>query len=143
MVLLDWPPPEHFWIGRKRGNSRCRLMTNVRAERLLKIPAALGPSCVSPMPQLKREQSLWPEFGWIPRNPYDLSKGYFAMTFLSSSPICPATQSGLRKLTPAISASDLAARGASRWCGILLNQSPQALTEDSARRARLRLEIFL
>jgi len=41
------------------------IVTNVRAERLLKIPAALGPSCVSPAPQLKREQSLWPEFGGI------------------------------------------------------------------------------
>jgi hypothetical protein len=32
------------------------------------IPAdilALGPSCVSPAPQLKREWSLWPEFGCI------------------------------------------------------------------------------
>jgi hypothetical protein len=27
---------------------------------------ALGPSCVSPAPQLKRESSLWPEFGCIP-----------------------------------------------------------------------------
>ena len=27
---------------------------------------ALGPSCVSPTPHLKRDQSLWPEFGWIP-----------------------------------------------------------------------------
>jgi len=70
MVLLVWPPPDHLWIGRKRGQvvlSDASSMTNVRAERLLKIPAALGPSCVSPAPQLKREQSLWPEFGWIPQ----------------------------------------------------------------------------
>jgi hypothetical protein len=33
----------------------CRSMANVGAVRLLKIPAALGPSCVSPIPQLKRE----------------------------------------------------------------------------------------
>src|SRR5262245_62495485 len=25
-----------------------------------------GPSCVSPAPQLKREWSPWPEFGWFP-----------------------------------------------------------------------------
>jgi hypothetical protein len=31
-------------------------------------PAALAPSCVSPAPQLKREQSLWPEFGWGPKS---------------------------------------------------------------------------
>src|SRR5919204_584291 len=45
--------------------------------------------------QLKREWSLWPEFGWIPANLGDFSKGLFAMTFLSSSPPTPATQSVL------------------------------------------------
>src|SRR5205823_13834750 len=30
-------------------------------------------------------------------NLFDLSKGYFASTFLSSSPTCPATQSGLHQ----------------------------------------------
>jgi len=35
----------------------------------------LGASCVSPRPQLKREQSPKPEFGWIPANLRDLSKG--------------------------------------------------------------------
>jgi hypothetical protein len=28
---------------------------------------ALGPSCVSPAPQLKRDWSSSPEFGWIPQ----------------------------------------------------------------------------
>jgi len=56
---------------------------------------ALGPSCVSPTSQLKRERSASPEFAWIPGNLRDLSKGYFAPTFLSSSLTCPATQSGL------------------------------------------------
>ena len=51
-----------------------------------------------PTPQFKREWSLWPEFGWIPGNLCGLSKGYFAMTFLSSSPPTPATQSGLAQL---------------------------------------------
>jgi hypothetical protein len=46
-------------------------------------------------PQFKREWSLWPEFGWILGNLCDLSKAYFAMTFLSSSPPTPASQSGL------------------------------------------------
>ena len=36
---------------------------------------APGPSCVPPAPQLKREWSPWPEFGWIPANLCDLSKG--------------------------------------------------------------------
>src|SRR5262252_6035166 len=34
-----------------------------------------GPSCVSPAPQLKREWSPSPEFGCIPRNLRDFSKG--------------------------------------------------------------------
>src|SRR5262249_16202280 len=54
-----------------------------------------GPSCVSPAPQLKREWSPWPEFGWFPANLRDFSKGYFATTFLSSNLTCPARQSGL------------------------------------------------
>jgi len=33
-----------------------------------------GPSCVSPAPQLKREWSPWPEFGWFPANLRDFSK---------------------------------------------------------------------
>src|SRR5262249_44680646 len=36
---------------------------------------AAGPSCVSPAPQLKREWSPWPEFGWFPANLRDFSKG--------------------------------------------------------------------
>jgi hypothetical protein len=36
---------------------------------------APGPSCVPPAPQLKREWSLWPEFGLDPGNPRELSKG--------------------------------------------------------------------
>jgi hypothetical protein len=51
------------------------MMANVRAERLLKIPAEPAPSCVSPALQLKREWSPWPEFGSDPRNPRELSKG--------------------------------------------------------------------
>ena len=34
----------------------------------------LGPSCVSPALQLKREWSPWPEFGWFPANLRDFSK---------------------------------------------------------------------
>src|SRR5262249_32606056 len=36
---------------------------------------AAGPSCVSLAPQLKREWSPWPEFGWFPTNLRDFSKG--------------------------------------------------------------------
>jgi hypothetical protein len=50
-------------------------MANIGGQRLLKIPAARGPSGISPAAQLKREQALSPEFGWIPANLCDLSKG--------------------------------------------------------------------
>jgi hypothetical protein len=67
------------------------------------IPAeilARGLSCVSATLQLKREWSLWPEFCWIPGNLCEFSKGYFAPTFLSSSPPTPATQSDLCGICP-------------------------------------------
>src|SRR5947208_15197602 len=41
----------------------------------------------------RREKLL---FDWIPGNLHELSKTYFATTFLSSSPLSPARQSGLR-----------------------------------------------
>jgi len=46
-------------------SQRCRLMTNVRARTPAEILAP-GPELRIPGTQLKREQSLWPEFGWIP-----------------------------------------------------------------------------
>jgi hypothetical protein len=49
-------------------------------------PGRTRPELRVSRPQLKREWSLWPEFGWIPGNLCDLSNGYFATTFLSSSP---------------------------------------------------------
>jgi hypothetical protein len=53
--LLVWPPPDHLWIGAKsRQFLPSQRLTNARTS----IPAeilALGPSCVSPTPQLKRE----------------------------------------------------------------------------------------
>jgi hypothetical protein len=47
MVLLALPPADHLLIERDRGqfvpSRRRRMMANVRAERLLKIPAEPGP----------------------------------------------------------------------------------------------------
>jgi hypothetical protein len=51
------------------------MMANVRAERLLKIPAEPSPELRIPALQLKREWSPWPQFGSDPRNPRELSKG--------------------------------------------------------------------
>ena len=79
MVLLALPPADHLLIERERGqfvpSRRRRMMANVHAERLLKIPAEPSPSCVSPVLQLKREWSAWPEFGSDRGNPRELSKG--------------------------------------------------------------------
>src|SRR5215472_9744948 len=50
---------------------------------------------VPPTVAARTRMSLRPEFGWITGNLSDLSKGYFATTFLSSSLTCPARQSGL------------------------------------------------
>jgi hypothetical protein len=46
-------------------------MANVRADRLLKIPAEPSPELLIPALQLKREWSPWPEFGSDPGNPRD------------------------------------------------------------------------
>jgi hypothetical protein len=67
--------PEGYLRGQFVPSRRRRMMANVRAERLLKIPAEPAPSCVSPALQLKREWSPWPQFGSDPGNPRELSKG--------------------------------------------------------------------
>jgi len=64
---------------------------------------------------LKRELSLQLEFGLIPGNLCDLSKGYFATTFLSSNPTTSATQSSPWGLVRQDFALDLA--GPSRLRG--------------------------
>jgi hypothetical protein len=79
MVLLALPPPDHLLIERDRGqfvpSRRRRVMANVRAERLLKIPAEPSPELRIPALQLKHEWSPWPQFGSDPGNPRELSKG--------------------------------------------------------------------
>jgi hypothetical protein len=73
------PPADHLLIERDRGqfvpSRRRRMMANVRAERLLKIPAEPSPELRIPALQLKREWSPWPQFGSDPGNPRELSKG--------------------------------------------------------------------
>jgi hypothetical protein len=67
MVLLVLPSEDHLWIGRHPGQF-ARLHEDAGM-------LALGPSCVPAAPQLNREWSLSPEFGWISVNLWDLSKG--------------------------------------------------------------------
>jgi hypothetical protein len=95
MVLRDWPPLDHLGIGPQSPQLlRSQRLSNIRASTPADI-LALGLSCVSSTPQLKREWSRWPELAGISRNLFDLSKGYCATTFLSSSLTWPASQSGL------------------------------------------------
>jgi hypothetical protein len=95
MVLLVLPPPDHHWIGTKsRQFLPSRRLTNTRARRAAEI-LALGPSC-RPQRRSSNAKSLCGQnFGCIPGNLRDISKGYFAMTFLSSNPTSSAMQSGL------------------------------------------------
>ena len=71
-----------------------------------------------------------PEFGLIPGNLLGPSKGYFFLTFLSSSPTCPATQSGLCCLCPAFSQGS---RG--RWGTPLTIISAAVLRSNQAKGA--------
>jgi hypothetical protein len=77
--LLALPPADHLLIERERGqlvpSRRRRMMANVGAERLLKIPAEPSPELRIHALQLKREWSPWPEFGCDPGNLCELSKG--------------------------------------------------------------------
>ncbi len=55
MALLNWPPPDHLWSGTKsRPFLPSQWLTNARASIPVEI-LALGPNCVIPTPQLKRE----------------------------------------------------------------------------------------
>jgi hypothetical protein len=76
-VLLVLPPLDHLLVGREIAQSRVlsAMQIDDRAVREDAARMALGPSCVSPAPQLKRDWSSSPEFGWIPANLCDLSKG--------------------------------------------------------------------
>jgi len=66
--IADGPCRIILWIGTKsRQFLPSQRLTNARASMADEI-LALSPSCVSATPHLKRESSLWPEFGWIPGN---------------------------------------------------------------------------
>jgi hypothetical protein len=78
MVSLVLPPADHLWIGRNRGPICAISAVQIDDQRVREDARGMlapGPSCVPPAPQLKREWSLWPEFGSDPGNPRELSKG--------------------------------------------------------------------
>ena len=64
MVLLALPPPDHLLIERDRGqfvpSRRRRMMANVRAERLLKIPAEPSPRDCS-----RASRPWWSSASWV------------------------------------------------------------------------------
>jgi hypothetical protein len=104
---LVWPPPEHFWIGRKRGNS-CRLsnaslMTNARA----RTPAEIltpGPELRIPgtaaQTRMVSAGAFWPSRGGLSRHLKYMTRARIS-EFESSHPSQPVrslwTMSGLQK----------------------------------------------
>src|SRR5262249_31806508 len=100
MVLLALPPADHLLIERDRGqfvpSRRRRMMANVRAERLLKIPA-------EPSPELRIHGACSSNARGLPgRNSARIlgirasfQRDNLRRHVRSSSPKCPATQSGL------------------------------------------------
>jgi hypothetical protein len=73
-LLLDWSLPDHFWIGRKsRQFLPSQRSANARASIAAEI-LALGPSCISSTPQLKREWSPWVKIQLDPRKSTRLFK---------------------------------------------------------------------
>jgi hypothetical protein len=83
---------DHLWIGRNRGipahqRPREHACRGPGARPELRIPGAAAQTRIVSVV----------EFGWIPGNPCDLSKGYFATTFLSSSPPTQPASPSLRQ----------------------------------------------
>jgi hypothetical protein len=78
-VLLALLPADPLLIERDRRqfvpSRRRRMMANVRAERLLKIPVEPSPELRIPGAAAQTRVVSLPEFGSDPGNPRDLSKG--------------------------------------------------------------------
>ena len=73
-LLLDWSLPDHLWISRKsRQFLPSQRSANARASIAAEI-LALGPSCISSTPQLKREWSPWVKIQLDPRKSTRLFK---------------------------------------------------------------------
>jgi hypothetical protein len=64
------------------------------------LEALPGPSCVSTALQLKRKRSLWARFAEANGNYHNISNTWLVRGFPSSSPLTPATQSGLYQPGP-------------------------------------------
>ena len=94
MVLLVWPPPDHFWIGRNRGKF-CGLSdaagspTSAR-----KVPTEIAPARIpGPAAQMRMVSAaeFWPSQQELSR----YLKYWLAHGYPSSNPLRPATQSRL------------------------------------------------
>jgi hypothetical protein len=74
-LLLDWSLPDHLWIGKKSQQFLpSQRSANARASIAAEI-LALGPSCISSTPQLKREWSPWAKIRLDRRKSTRLFKG--------------------------------------------------------------------
>jgi len=60
-------PPDRLWIGRNSCSVDDAASMRAPAQEAPPEIPALGPSCVSPPPQLRREWSLRPKFALVPK----------------------------------------------------------------------------
>jgi hypothetical protein len=73
--------------------SPCAVSSSDGSIDLSHLEALPGPSCVSTVPQLKRERSLRARFAEANGNYHNISNTWLVRGFPSSSPLTPATQS--------------------------------------------------
>src|SRR5262245_50860872 len=103
MVLLALPSADHLLIERDRGqfvpSRRRRMMANVRAERLLKIPAEPSPELLIPGAAAQTRVVSMAGIRLGSGESARAFKGIICDDIWSSSPACPARQSGLHQLT--------------------------------------------
>src|SRR5262245_59242272 len=97
MVLLALPPADHLLIERDRGqfvpSRRRRMMANVRAERLLKIPAEPSPELLIPGAAAQTRVVSMAGIRLGSGESARAFKGIICDDIWSSSPACPARQS--------------------------------------------------
>jgi hypothetical protein len=78
-----------------RRSYACAVSSSDGSIDLSHLEALPGTSCVSTVPQLKRERSLRARFAEANGNYHNISNTWLVRGFPSSSPLTPATQSGL------------------------------------------------
>ena len=94
MVLLVFPPPDHFWIGRNRGKF-CGPSDAAGLPTFAKMPAEIAPAAYLRRRSSNANSLRWPFLSQQNVRYYEFSNTWLAHGYLSSSPTTSATQSGL------------------------------------------------